>query len=93
MHNRPNAHIQIRAYYIWENEGRPHGCHETHWHQAEKEIYAEQGILPTTPKAKAAKESSAPKAAAAKPASKKAPAKKPQPAKKTTPKKVSKPKK
>ncbi|HAU29904.1 MAG TPA: hypothetical protein DCW68_07360 [Rhodospirillaceae bacterium] len=41
MHNKPEAHIHIRAYYIWEAEGRPHGRHDAHWHQAEKEIYAE----------------------------------------------------
>jgi len=56
MHNRPNYHIQTRAYHIWEAEGRPHGHHEKHWHQAEKEIYEEhlkeqQKLAKETPKA------------------------------------------
>lgn len=27
-----------RAHAIWEREGRPHGRHEDHWHQASQEI-------------------------------------------------------
>ena len=30
--------IAICAYYIWEQEGRPEGNHETHWHQAEAQM-------------------------------------------------------
>lgn len=26
--------IRIRAYAIWESEGRPEGKHEEHWHRA-----------------------------------------------------------
>jgi Protein of unknown function (DUF2934) len=32
--------IAIRAYEMWENEGRPHGRHALHWRQAEQEILA-----------------------------------------------------
>ena len=30
--------IAVRAYELWENQGRPHGCDLIHWHQAEQEI-------------------------------------------------------
>ena len=29
------AGVALRAYFIWENEGRPHGRHEAHWFAAE----------------------------------------------------------
>jgi len=30
--------IRIRAFEIWEQEGRPGGRHEQHWMAAEREI-------------------------------------------------------
>jgi len=30
--------IAVRAYLIWEGEGRPHGREAEHWHKAEAEI-------------------------------------------------------
>lgn len=30
--------IRDRAYAIWEEEGRPHGQHESHWHRALAEL-------------------------------------------------------
>jgi hypothetical protein len=30
--------IRLRAYRIWESRGRPEGEHESHWHQALKEL-------------------------------------------------------
>jgi len=30
--------IELRAYLIWESEGRPHGREKEHWHRAEAEI-------------------------------------------------------
>ena len=30
--------IAERAYELWENQGRPHGCDLIHWHEAEREI-------------------------------------------------------
>lgn len=30
--------IELRAYLIWESEGRPHGRHDEHWARAEAEI-------------------------------------------------------
>jgi len=34
------ALIAVRAYEIWENEGRPHGRDALHWKRAEQEILA-----------------------------------------------------
>jgi hypothetical protein len=33
-----NERIRDRAYAIWEDEGRPHGRHESHWHRALAEL-------------------------------------------------------
>lgn len=33
---------RLRAYQIWEQEGRQEGQHESHWQQALKEL----GLLP-----------------------------------------------
>lgn len=30
--------IALRAYEIWESEGRPEGRHREHWSQAEHEL-------------------------------------------------------
>ncbi len=30
--------IRLRAYEIWEREGRPYGRDQEHWAQAEREI-------------------------------------------------------
>jgi hypothetical protein len=30
--------IAVCAYLVWEKEGRPHGRHEIHWLQAEKQL-------------------------------------------------------
>ena len=34
--------IEVRAYLIWERDGRPHGRHAEHWALAEKEILGER---------------------------------------------------
>ena len=33
----------FRAYQIWDQEGRPHGRHEEHWHQAVRELGLDEG--------------------------------------------------
>ncbi|MET0942788.1 MAG: DUF2934 domain-containing protein [Mesorhizobium sp.] len=33
--------IRQRAHEIWEREGRPHGADDRHWHQAAREVDAE----------------------------------------------------
>jgi hypothetical protein len=30
--------IEVRAYLMWEGEGRPHGCEREHWARAEAEV-------------------------------------------------------
>jgi hypothetical protein len=36
---RPNDEkIKMRAYEIWEREGRPDGREDEHWHRAEKDV-------------------------------------------------------
>jgi len=37
--------VRIRAYYIWEREGRPEGRGEDHWHAALRELEVEM-IVP-----------------------------------------------
>jgi hypothetical protein len=37
MDDRENA-LRLRAYQIWERDGRPDGEHESHWRQALKEL-------------------------------------------------------
>ena len=32
------AEIARTAYFIWEQEGRPHGRDQAHWLQAEKQL-------------------------------------------------------
>ncbi len=36
--------IRQRAFELWEQAGRPEGDHEKHWHQAVREIEAEDGF-------------------------------------------------
>jgi hypothetical protein len=30
--------VRERAYRLWEQEGRPQGRHEDHWHQASQQV-------------------------------------------------------
>ena len=53
--------IEVRAYLIWEGEGRPHGREKEHWQRAEAEI---MGKAPAK-KAPAAKTNSSAKTVAA----------------------------
>ncbi|MDE2183246.1 MAG: DUF2934 domain-containing protein [Alphaproteobacteria bacterium] len=45
--------IEVRAYHIWESEGRPHGRSDEHWRRAEAEILANGKAKPRV-RAKAA---------------------------------------
>lgn len=38
--------VATRAYFIWEQEGRPYGKDLDHWFQAEAEIGSEGGKKP-----------------------------------------------
>ncbi len=59
---RNEADIALRAYQIWEEEGKPDGKDFEHWLKAEAEV--------ATPKKAAPKKSPAKKPAAKKPAAK-----------------------
>jgi hypothetical protein len=47
MENERDRRIRERAYRLWEEEGRPEGRHESHWHQASQEagdeLFDQQG--------------------------------------------------
>lgn len=34
--------VRVRSYELWEEDRRPHGRHESHWHQALVEL----GLVP-----------------------------------------------
>lgn len=53
--------IRQRAHAIWESRGRPHGSDQDHWHQASREIDAEEDAPKKKP-AGAAKPKAAPAA-------------------------------
>jgi hypothetical protein len=52
--------IELRAYYIWEREGRPQGRQHEHWAVAEAEILSEQRTAEATPPKKATAKKAAP---------------------------------
>lgn len=39
--------IRQRAYEKWQKEGESHGWHDRHWSEAEAEVAAEDGLLPS----------------------------------------------
>ncbi len=41
MTEEPRSDVEIRAFEIWEREGRPHGKALEHWDQAVTEIASE----------------------------------------------------
>jgi hypothetical protein len=44
MRSDREERIKERAYALWLAEGRAHGKHQDHWHRAEREIAAEEGV-------------------------------------------------
>ena len=42
MRSEREERIRQRAYQIWQSEGHGHGRQDDHWHQAEREIAAEE---------------------------------------------------
>jgi hypothetical protein len=57
MAGHGEAAIAVRAYEIWEKQGRPHGSDQEHWLQAAAELAAIEERR--TPKPKAARAQSA----------------------------------
>jgi Protein of unknown function (DUF2934) len=58
MNSKRDEQIRRRAHQIWEREGRRHGEHEKHWHQASREVDDEvsgdgSGLEPTSSNADA----------------------------------------
>jgi len=70
--------VQRRAHAIWLDEGIAHGRDEEHWHQAEREIAAEEAaktpkaVEPAEPPIKGAGAASQPAKGAGEPAVKRA---------------------
>jgi hypothetical protein len=82
--------IRTRAYQLWEEEGRPHGRDEHHWHEASRGAGDEAGgdlteelpaAPPPAPKPRAARPKEPPQTTAAEPSAKKARSLKPKSAK------------
>lgn len=46
MSNPMESRIRLRAYRIWEEEGRPEGCDVEHWRRAEREITSQERTAP-----------------------------------------------
>lgn len=79
-----HADIALRAYFIWDGEGRPHGRHQDHWFAAEAGL-THVAVLEAVEAAPAT-------TAKAAPVKKPSPARKPAAAKKAAPAKVAAPK-
>jgi hypothetical protein len=43
--------IAVRAYEMWENQGRPAGCDAIHWRQAEQDVMSSVSNSPQAPSA------------------------------------------
>jgi hypothetical protein len=46
MQNSREDKVRLRAYQIWEEEGRPEGEDLAHWHRADSEIEPEHYQMP-----------------------------------------------
>lgn len=55
--------VRQRAHEIWQREGGSHGRHDEHWHQAQREIEAEDAVVGEAPTLKDVKEKAAKKSA------------------------------
>jgi hypothetical protein len=36
--------VRLRAYRLWEEEGRPEGRAQDHWHEAKRRVVLEEGL-------------------------------------------------
>lgn len=62
MHAPTHTDIEVRAYHIWEQEGRPQGRQLDHWLRAEQEFSL---VQPAQPRRAARKPTNAGKTAPA----------------------------
>lgn len=51
----PEDRVQARAYALWEQDGRPEGRSDHHWHQARAEIEREHALTAAGAQASAQK--------------------------------------
>ncbi|TLU73138.1 DUF2934 domain-containing protein [Lichenicoccus roseus] len=40
--NRNDERVRVRAYVLWERDGRPHGRNEAYWAEALRQIQDEE---------------------------------------------------
>lgn len=55
--------VRVRAYHIWERQGRTGDPHE-HWHEAERELHAEEAASSSEDRPQATVEEATPVEAA-----------------------------
>ncbi len=46
---KTDERVRVRAYHLWEQDGRPHGKNDEYWSRALAEIQAEERERTTTP--------------------------------------------
>jgi hypothetical protein len=63
MSSERKASVEQRAYKIWEEEGRPHGRDQEHWHRAERDLIGHPDAAKAPEAAVKAKRKAAPKSA------------------------------
>ena len=51
--NIPHSQIQVKAYELWEQAGRPEGQADEHWFEAEKQLNQPKKKATTQPAEKA----------------------------------------
>ncbi|MBV9813089.1 MAG: DUF2934 domain-containing protein [Acetobacteraceae bacterium] len=56
--------VRERAYYLWEDAGRPHGAPDEFWHRAQAALAAEDVARPAQPARIKRQPAKAPEAAA-----------------------------
>ena len=42
---KTDERVRLRAYHLWERDGRPHGRNEEYWERALAEIQDEEGAV------------------------------------------------
>jgi hypothetical protein len=48
MNEKRNSRVEILAYKIWEEQGRPEGRHEENWAEAERRLRFDSGAAPAS---------------------------------------------
>ena len=45
---KTDERVRVRAYHLWDQDGRPHGRNDDYWNRALAEIQAEERAAATT---------------------------------------------